>query len=99
VHWAELDKRRPALIVSPDYRNAGASDLILVPISSVARRMNWHVFLRGGEGGLAQDSAVKCEGVLTLPKRLVEPEELGVLSPARMLEVEAALKSALGIQD
>ena len=99
MHWADLDKRRPALIVSPDFRNVGATDVILVPISSVARPMNWHVFLRRGEGGLTQNSAAKCEGVLTVPKRLVDPEELGVLSPARMREIEQALISALGIQD
>lgn len=98
VHWAELDKRRPAVVISPDRRNESANDVIVIPVSTSARRMRWHVQLRRGEAGLPQDSSVRCESVITVPKQFVEPEELGVLSHARIREIEAALLSALGIE-
>ena len=99
VHWAEVDKRRPVVIMSPDGRNRAANDVVVVPCSSSARPMRWHVRLGRGEGGLSTVTFVKCEQINTVAKEFVEPDELGVLSAARMREVEAALLSALGIGD
>jgi mRNA-degrading endonuclease toxin of MazEF toxin-antitoxin module len=39
----------------------------------------------------------KCEQIATVPKSWIEARELGQLSAARMLEVELAVLSALGI--
>ena len=97
VHWVRMDKRRPAIIVSPTGRNLAASDVIVVPCFSAGRPMRWHVDLGKGEGGLPHASAAKCEQVTTLPKVDID-EELGVLSDGRMREIEAALVSALGIE-
>lgn len=97
VHWVSLDKRRPTIIVSPDLRNRLADDVIIVPCSTSARAMTWHVQLRRGEAGLPQACMAKCEQIATVPKSWVEPAELGRLSSGRMREVELALLSALGI--
>lgn len=97
VHWVSLDKKRPAIILSPDVRNRLANDLIIVPCSTTARRMTWHVQLRRGEAGLPQACMAKCEQIATIPKSWVEPAELGRLPAARMREVELAVLSALGI--
>jgi mRNA-degrading endonuclease toxin of MazEF toxin-antitoxin module len=98
VHWVSLDRRRPAIIVSADSRNRVANDVVVIPCSSSAHAMLWHVRLRRGEGGLPEPSMAKCEQVTTLPKSDVESEELGVLSPARMRGIERALLSALAIE-
>lgn len=98
LHWAELDKRRPVLVLSPESRNDHASDLIVVPCSSVLRGGPWHVRLSRGEGGLAQSSVLLCEQITTLVKRRVDPEPLGdPLSAPRMAEVERAVLLAIGI--
>jgi mRNA-degrading endonuclease toxin of MazEF toxin-antitoxin module len=97
VHWVSLDKERPAIILSPDVRNRLANDVIIVPCSTTARRMTWHVQLQRGEAGLPQDCRAKCEQIATIPKSWIEPTELGRLSAARMREVELAVLSALGI--
>jgi len=97
VHWVSLDKQRPAIIVSPDVRNRLANDVIVVPCSTTARRMTWHVQLRRGEAGLPQACMAKCEQIATIPKDWVDPAELGMLSPLRIREVELAVLSALGI--
>jgi hypothetical protein len=53
IYWAHLpgDKRRPVLVVSPEARNALASDVLVVPVSSELRHGPWHVRLDRGEGG------------------------------------------------
>ena len=97
IHWLSLDKRRPAVILSPDIRNRLANDVIIVPCSTSARAMAWHVPLRRGEGGLSQACMAKCEQIATVPKDWIGATELGRLSPGRMREVELAVLSALGI--
>jgi mRNA-degrading endonuclease toxin of MazEF toxin-antitoxin module len=92
-----LDEKRPAIILSPDIRNHLANDVIIVPCSTAARRMTWHVQLRRGEAGLPQACMAKCEQIATVPKSWVEPAELGMLSAQRMRQVELATLSALGI--
>jgi len=98
LHWAEMDKRRPVLILSPETRNDLASDLIVVPCSTVLRGGPWHVRLARGEGGLTRASVLLCEQVTTLVKRRVDPEPLGPpLTVSRMAEVERAVLLAIGI--
>jgi mRNA-degrading endonuclease toxin of MazEF toxin-antitoxin module len=98
IHWVALDKRRRAIIVSADARNRSANDVVVIPCSTSAHRMRWHVPLRRGEGGLPEASMAKCEQITTLHKDDVDPQELGVLSAARMRDIEHALLSALAIE-
>jgi mRNA-degrading endonuclease toxin of MazEF toxin-antitoxin module len=100
LYWARLpgDKRRPVLLVSPDARNAAASDVIVVPLSSVLREGPWHVPLRRHEGGLPRASIAKCEQITTIDRELVGDAPLGAsLVPARMQEVELAILRAIGV--
>ncbi len=98
LHWAEMDERRPVLILSPESRNDHASDLIVVPCSSVLRGGPWHVRLSKGEGGLERSSVLLCEQITTLVKRRLDPEPLGgPLAAHRMAEVERAILLAIGM--
>jgi mRNA-degrading endonuclease toxin of MazEF toxin-antitoxin module len=100
IYWSHLDKRRPAIVVSPDRRNAAAYDSILVPCSTRMRPGSWHVVLRKAEGGLPETCVAKCEGIVTVRHDLIESEPLGgQLSPSRMREIEIAIMRALGIED
>jgi mRNA interferase MazF len=103
VYWVEIPdepgrKRRPALVLSPDFRNALATDLIVVPLSSVLREAPTHVRLRRGEGGINMSSVVKCEQITTLQKARLVPTALGgPLSAGRMVEIEKAVLRAIGV--
>ena len=100
IYWARLpdDRRRPLLVVSPEARKALASDVIVVPISSVLREGPWHVRLAKGEGGLPRASVVKCEQVSTLRKDRIIPQPLGpLLSARRMAAVERGVLRAIGV--
>ena len=98
LHWAEMDKRRPVLVLSPESRNEHASDLIVVPCSSVLRGGPWHVRLSKGEGGLERSSVLLCEQITTLVKKRLDPEPLGgPLAVHRMADVERAVLLAIGM--
>jgi mRNA interferase MazF len=103
VYWVEIPdepgrKRRPALVLSPDFCNALATDLIVVPLSSVVRDAPTHVRLRRGEGGIKMPSVAKCEQITTLQKARLLPTALGgPLSAARMHEIEKAVLRAIGV--
>jgi mRNA-degrading endonuclease toxin of MazEF toxin-antitoxin module len=98
LYWISLDKRRPALVLSPDVRNDKARDVIVIPASTVMREGPWHVRLKKGEGGLAAPSVLLCEKITTVPKDCLDATTLGgPLSPARIGEVERAVLRAIGV--
>lgn len=99
LYWCRLPedpKRRPVLVLSPDLRNELASDIVVIPASTVLRLGPWHVLLRTGEGGLQRPSVLKCEQPATIRKTRLDPEPLGRrLAATRMSEVAAAIIRAL----
>jgi mRNA-degrading endonuclease toxin of MazEF toxin-antitoxin module len=98
IYWAALDKRRPALLLSPDARNAKARDVIVIPASTVLREGPWHVRLKKGEGGLTAPSVLLCEQITTIPKECLDTTPLGgPLASARMGELERAVLRAIGV--
>lgn len=98
LYWARLDKRRPVLVLSPEYRNELASDVIVVPCSSNLRLSPTHVLIRKGEGGVASASVLKCEQITTLHKGDVGRDPIGrQLSAKRLIEVELAVLRAIGV--
>jgi mRNA-degrading endonuclease toxin of MazEF toxin-antitoxin module len=93
-----LDKRRPALVLSPDYRNERATDVIVVPCSTRLRPAPTHVLLRRGQGGLTDSSMLKCEQITTLSKADVFGPPLGKpLSSSVLGAVERAVLRAIGV--
>jgi mRNA interferase MazF len=98
VHWAQMEKRRPVLVVSVDARNERANDVLVIPCSTTLREAPTHVRLMRGEGGVPRDSVLKCEQITTLKKHEVDPVPLGMpIRPGRMREVERAVLRAIGI--
>jgi mRNA interferase MazF len=102
LYWARLPhdkkRRRPVLVVSSDKRNELASNVIVIPASTVRRLGPWHVPLRRGEGGVSEPSVLKCEEISTLPKEALESKPLGgPLSVARLREVARCLLYAIDL--
>jgi mRNA-degrading endonuclease toxin of MazEF toxin-antitoxin module len=98
LYWASLDKRRPVLVLSPNYRNEWASDVIVIPCTTTLRPAPTHVELRAREGGAPSRSVLKCEQILTLHKSDLEATSLGApLSRTRMAEIERGVMRAIGI--
>ena len=61
---------RPALVVSVDAFNHGPADLVLVvPLTTAARGIPFHVPVHPPEGGVTRPSFIKCEDVWSISRQ------------------------------
>ena len=98
IYLANLDKPRPAIILSVDQLNQHSLDVCVVPITTKQHvRFVLRVPLKKGEGGLDADCWAKCDQVTTLEKISLRPQRLGALSTSKLQEVERQVKFALGL--
>jgi mRNA interferase MazF len=60
---------RPARVISVDAFNHGPADLVVVlPVTSKAKGIPFHVAVTPPEGGLRQPSFIKCEDVRSVSR-------------------------------
>jgi mRNA interferase MazF len=97
-------KVRPALVVQSDRNNQRLDDVILAMVTHVTSRASSEptqllieiATAEGRQSGLLHDSAVKCEHLVTLHRRLVS-RVIGRLSTAQMRRVDDCLRASLGL--
>jgi len=89
---------RPALVIQNDVGNEFSPTTIVAAISTRVRRLYpFHVAITARESGLPQNSTVKCEQIQTIAQsRFVS--RVGALSPAKMQEVDTAVRHSLGLE-
>jgi mRNA interferase MazF len=88
---------RPALIVSVDAFNKGPADLVIVlPISTVAKGIPFHVEVAPPEGGLNERSFIKCEEPRCISKERLS-QRYGKVGDRTMEQVENRLKIILDL--
>jgi len=98
VYLARLDKDRPVVILSVDTLNRHALDVCVVPITSVQHaQFSMRVPLVKDDGGLNYNCWAKCDQVTVLEKAFLHPRPLGTLSPAKLQQIEAQVRLALGL--
>jgi mRNA-degrading endonuclease toxin of MazEF toxin-antitoxin module len=51
----------------------------------------------GRDEGLAEGSIVNCDQISLIPRRLIDRDAAGTLGPQRIVELDRALRFALGI--
>jgi len=91
---------RPALVVQNDFGNHSPNypNTIVVAISTKGRDIPFHVLLHPSKAnGLAADSYVECEQLLTLDKARLMDRPLGRLTDGETGRVTEALKRSLAI--
>ena len=87
----------PCLIVSDDGMNHGRLGLVIVvPLTSVAKRFPSHVEITPPEGGLSLLSFIKCEDVRSISQRRLI-KRLGSVAMNTMEHVEYRLRLLLGL--
>ena len=93
----EQTGRRPVLVLSVDFFNAGPADLIVVlPLTSTQRDIPLHVKVSKGDGGTKSDCVILCEAIRSVSKeRLIS--RWGVLPQEVMAEVEDRLRILLDL--
>ena len=98
VYLVDLDKKRPAVVLSVDALNKHALDVCVVPITTVKHgKFSMRVPLKAGDGGLDFDCWAKCDQVTTLEKSFLQYPPLGTLSISSLDRVQEQVKFALGL--
>lgn len=88
---------RPALVLSIDKYNLGASELVIVlPLTSKDKRQPAYVAVHPPEAGLSMTSYVKCDDVRSVSKVRLK-KLFGRVSPTTMVEVERRMRILLGL--
>ena len=94
--WADVDKRRPVVLVSRQEAYEVRALVIVAPATTNVRGYAVELKL-GRREGLPRDCGVNCDWLVTIPKAdLIE--RAGVLSTARLRELDDALRFALGLE-
>ena len=88
---------RPGMVVSVDAFNQGPAGLVVIlPMTTTWRGIPLHVAVAPPEGGLRQQSYIKCEDIHSVAtERLIE--HWGTLSASTMAAVEDRLRILLGL--
>ena len=88
---------RPALVISVDKFNAGPAELVVVlPITTKAKGIPFHVQIDPPEGGLKQRSFIKCEDIRSVSTSRLD-KRWGRVSPKTMASVEDRLQILMGL--
>ena len=93
--WADLDKRRPVLLLSRDEAYEIRGLVTVAPVTSKARNLSVEVRI-GKREGLPKPCVINLDTITTIPKRSLA-ERIVALSGDRMSAVDDALKFALGL--
>lgn len=98
VYIVQLDKPRPAVVVSVDALNKYALDVCVVGITTVERRgFSMRVPIRKGEAHLDANCWAKCDQVTTLEKNLLRYPAIGVLPSGTLAGIAEQVAICLGL--
>ena len=97
VRGHEQAGKRPGLVVSVDLFNQGPAGLVVIlPITTKAKGIPFHVEINISEGGLTKRSFIKCEDIRSIAKeRLLK--NVGRVSEETMKAVEDRLRILLNL--
>jgi mRNA-degrading endonuclease toxin of MazEF toxin-antitoxin module len=97
VYIVQLDKPRPAIVLSIDPINKFALDVCVVGITTVERKtFSMRVPVKKGEANLDFNCWAKCDQVTTLEKSLLRYPPIGVLPAGTLARVEEQVRICLG---
>jgi mRNA interferase MazF len=99
IYWANLQEagRRPALVVTRSAAIPHLTRVIVAPVTRTVREIASEVPVGPAEG-LPAPSVASCDNLLTVDKRLFDPEPVGRLDRGKVALLDRALRLALGIR-
>jgi mRNA-degrading endonuclease toxin of MazEF toxin-antitoxin module len=98
VYIVQLDKPRPAMVLSVDQINKHALDVCVVGITTVERKsFSMRVLIKKGEANLNFDCWAKCDQVTSLEKTFLRYPAIGVLPAATFARIEEQVRICLGL--
>lgn len=66
IHTADLDKRRPVLVLTRELVRPAMSRVTVAPITTRVRGLSTEVAV-GADNGLAEEGVVSCDNIVTIP--------------------------------
>lgn len=100
VRGHEQGRKRPCLIISENMFNSSAADLVVViPLTSKFRPLNWFIQIDPPEGGLAMRSYIITNQIRTITKDRLGSKCLGNVSSSTLKQVEQRLQFLLNLQE
>lgn len=88
---------RPGLVISVDLFNHGPAGLmVILPLTTRAKGIPFHVAISPPEGGVTQPSFIKCEDVRSVAKERLS-RHLGSVSATSIAAVEDRLRILLNL--
>lgn len=95
IHLAQLDKERPALILTRELVRPHLTQVTVAPISRTIRGLSTELPV-GPDNGLAEDSVVSCDNILTVPVATLG-RHVGYLLPAQELQLSESMRAAFDL--
>ena len=96
VWWAEVDKRRPVVLVSRDEAYPIRANVTVAPVTTTVRGFAAEVVI-GKREGLPKRGVVNCDALVTIAKSTLV-EKAGALSASKASRLDEALRFALGLE-
>lgn len=96
IHVADLDKRRPVLVLTRELVRPHMSGVTVAPITRTARGLSTEVPV-GPANGLETGSVVSCDNVVTIPTAALG-RQIGILSPAQEGELARAIRAGFDLE-
>jgi mRNA interferase MazF len=95
MHVATLDKRRPVLVLTRELMVGRMSTVTVAPITSTVHGLATEVLV-GTRNGLLDQSAVKCDQIVSIPIDQLH-EQCGWLLDGQELELHDAIRAAFDL--
>ena len=96
IWWAEVDKRRPVVLVTRDEAYAVRSNVTVAPVTATIRGFAVEVAV-GKREGLPKRGVINCDALVTISKAVLS-ERAGALSKAKREQLDTALAFARGLE-
>lgn len=95
IHVADLDRRRPVLILTRDLVRSHMTRVTVAPITTTVRGLSTEVPV-GPRNGLQAASVVSCDNVVTVPTDVLG-RQIGVLHDDQEPGLAAAIVAAFDL--
>ena len=95
IHSAQLDKKRPVLVLTRELVRPHLGRVTVAPITTRIRGLSTEVPV-GPANGLAETSVISCDNILTIPKDALG-RQIGHLLPAQESALTAAIHAAFDL--
>ena len=96
IHTAQLDKRRPVLVLTRELVRPHLSGVTVAPITTTVRGLSTEVPVAMANG-LAGEGVISCDNIVTIPTGALGPK-IGVLLPAQGAALATAIQAAFDLE-